>query len=285
MAYLVQRDSTSKPRLVVPKSACDCHAHIFGMPEIYAFADERSYTPPLAPVPQYLAMLATIGLERAVIVQPSVYGYDNRCTLDAVEKIGPDRARAVVAVAPDSTRATLAELYERGARGVRFMHGGNDPAFLESLKRLAGHLADLGMHVQLYVKPAIWRQLLPVFAGTEVHVVLDHIAHLTADQYAEAENIDALCAALEAGRTWVKLSQYRGSLTDYPFRDTTPLAARIAAYAPERCIWGTDWPHPNSTGHMPDDGELVDLIADWAPAPALRQRILVDNPAILYGFE
>jgi D-galactarolactone isomerase len=118
-----------------------------------------------------------------------------------------------------------------------------------------------------------------------VHVVLDHIAHLTADQHAEAENIDALCAALDGGRAWVKLSQARGSLTNHPYRDMTPLAARIAAHAPERCVWGTDWPHPNSTGHMPDDGELVDLIADWAPDPRLRQRVLVDNPATVYGFD
>lgn len=284
MTYHVQRDTASKPKLVLPKSACDCHAHIFGVSDTYPFAGARDYTPPPATVPQYLAMLATVGLERAVIVQPSVYGYDNRCTLDAVEKIGPDRARAIVAVAPTTTRADLAELYERGARGVRVMHGGNDPAFLDGLKSMAVHLADLGMHIQLYVKPAIWRQLLPVFAETDVHVVLDHIAHLTADQVAEAKNIDALCAALDGGRTWAKLSQCRGSLTNHPYRDTTPLAARLAAHAPERCVWGTDWPHPNSTGHIPDDGELVDLIADWAPDPALRQRILVDNPATLYGF-
>ncbi len=284
MTYLVQRDSASKPRLVLPRGACDCHAHIFGASDHYPFASARDYTPPPALVPQYLAMLATVGLERAVIVQPSVYGFDNRCTLDAVEVIGRDRACAIVAVAPDSTRATLAELHARGARGVRFMQGGTDPALLDSLKKLAIPLADLGMHLQLYVRPAIWRQLLPVFAGTEVHVVLDHIAHLTADQRVEAENIDALCAALDGGRTWVKLSQCRGSLTNHPYRDTTPLAARVAAQAPERCVWGTDWPHPNSTDHMPDDGELVDLIADWAPDPAQRQRILVDNPAVLYGF-
>lgn len=284
MTYLVQRDTASKPKLVLPRSACDCHAHIFGASDRYPFADARDYTPPPALVPQYLAMLATVGLERAVIVQPSVYGYDNRCTLDAVEMIGLNRARAIVAVAPDTQRETLAALHARGARGVRLMQGGNDPDFLDSLKTLASHLSDLGMHVQLYVKPAIWRQLLPVVAETGVNVVLDHIAHLTADQDAEAENIDALCAALDGGRTWVKLSQTRGSLTNHPYRDTTPLAARISAYAPERCVWGTDWPHPNSTGHMPDDGELVDLIADWAPDPALRQRILVDNPAILYGF-
>jgi predicted TIM-barrel fold metal-dependent hydrolase len=285
MTYLVQRDAASMPKLVLPKLACDCHAHIFGLPDTYPFARERDYTPPPALVPQYLAMLATVGLERAVIVQPSVYGYDNRCTLDAVRTIGLDRARAVVAVALGSTSASLGELHERGARGVRFMHGGDDPAFLDSLRTLATHLADLGMHIQLYVRPAIWRQLLPVFQGTDVHVVLDHLAHLTADQAAEAENIEALFAALDKGRTWVKLSQCRGSLTNHPYRDTTPLAARIAAYAPERCIWGTDWPHPNSLEHMPDDGELVDLIADWAPDPALRQRILVDNPAILYGFD
>ena len=285
MTYLVQRDAASRPNLVLPKSACDCHAHIFGTSDRYPFTSARDYTPPPALVPQYLAMLATVGLERTVIVQPSVYGHDNRCTLDAVEAIGLHRARAIVAVAPNSTRATLSELHARGARGVRFMQGGSEPAFLDSIKTLATHLADLGMHVQLYVRPPIWRHLLAVLQQSSVHVVLDHIAHLTADQNAEAENINALYAALDGGRTWVKLSQCRGSLSNHPYRDTTPLATSIAAHAPERCVWGTDWPHPNSTGHMPDDGELVDLIADWAPDPVLRQRILVDNPARLYGFD
>ncbi len=284
MTYLVQRDAASTPRLALPKSACDCHAHIFGTADAYPFAQRRDYTPPPATVAQYLAMLSTIGIARAVIVQPSVYGYDNRCTLDAVEAIGPHRARAIVAVTPDTTRQTLRDLHARGARGVRFMQGG-EPAFLNSIKVLAGHLADIGMHVQLYVRPPIWRQLLPVLQEAGVHVVLDHIAHLTADQSAEADNIDALRAALDNGRTWVKLSQARGSLTNHPYRDMTPLAAMIAAHAPERCVWGTDWPHPNSAGHMPDDGELVDLIGDWAPDSALRHRILVDNPARLYGFD
>lgn len=285
MTYLTQRDTPSKPKLALPKSACDCHAHVFGSPDAYPFTAARDYTPPPAPVTQYLAMLDTIGIARAVIVQPSVYGHDNRCTLDAVAGIGLDRARAIVAVPPGTTRAQLAALHERGARGVRFMQGGSNPESLDGLRSLSRHLADLGMHVQLYVRPAVWRQMLPVFAQAGVHVVLDHIAHLTADQHAEVENIDALCAALDGGLTWVKLSQTRGSLTNHPYRDTTPLAARIAAYAPTRCVWGTDWPHPNSTGHMPDDGELVDLIADWAPDAALRQRVLVDNPATLYGFD
>ena len=283
MTYLVQRDVSSKPSLILPELACDCHAHIFGTPDAYPFAATRGYTPPPAPVSHYLAMAATVGLERVVIVQPSVYGYDNRCTLDAVEQIGLDRARAVVAVDPATSKADLAKLYARGARGVRFM-GGGDQIFLDNVGTLAGRLSDLGMHVQLYVRPAIWQQMLPVFHAAGVHVVLDHMAHLTADQTAEAENIHALLVALDGGRTWVKLSQYKASLTNHPYRDTTPLATRIAAHAPERCVWGTDWPHPNLTGHMPDDGELVDLIADWAPDPAVRRRILVDNPAELYGF-
>lgn len=282
MTYLVQRDTASKPRLLLPRAACDCHAHIFGAPESYPFDAARTYTPPPATVPQYLAMLNTVGLERAVIVQPSVYGHDNRCTLDAVSAIGLVRARAIVAVPPETTRAALSALHDRGARGVRLMRGGYDPA---DLRRLGTTLADLGMHIQLYVQPAVWREMLPLLEASGVDVVLDHLAHLTADQVAEAPNIDALCAALDRGRTWVKLTQYKASLTNYPYHDATPLAARIAAHAPERCVWGTDWPHPNLVGHMPDDGELVDLIADWAPDPALRQRILVDNPARLYGFD
>src|SRR5690606_14690018 len=140
-----------------------------------------SYTPPQALVPQYLEMLAAVGLERAVIVQPSVYGLDNRCTLDAVEQIGLDRARAVVAVAPGTTRAELVALRERGARGVRFMQGSDDADFLENVKSLADHLVDLDMHIQLYVTPRVWRRWLPALHATGVHVMLDHLAHLTAE--------------------------------------------------------------------------------------------------------
>ncbi len=285
MTYLVQRDAASKPRLALPQRSCDCHAHIFGAAATYPFTVKRDYTPPPAPVSQYLAMLATLGFERSVIVQPSVYGQDNRCTLDAVGTIGLHRARAVVAVEVDSSKTTLAALRERGARGVRFMKVESDAEALDSLRSLAVKLAGLGMHIQLYVRPQVWRRVLPVLEETGVHIVLDHIAHITADLRAEAANIDALCAALDRGQTWVKLSQCRGSLSNHPYLDTTPLAARIAAHAPERCVWGTDWPHPNSKGHMPDDGELVDLMAGWAPDAALRQRILVDNPTTLYDFE
>jgi predicted TIM-barrel fold metal-dependent hydrolase len=284
MRYLVQRDFASRPALVLPKAACDCHAHIFGEPHAYPFAADRAYTPPPAPVAQYLAMLETVGLERAVIVQPSVYGYDNSCTLDAAQQIGLDRARAVVALPPTTTRSQLAAMYARGARGVRFMLTDLSPTILDEIGTLAGRLADLGMHAQLYVRPAIWQQLLPVFHAKGVAVVLDHLAHLTADEVTEAENISALLAVLDGGLTWVKLSQYKASLTNHPFHDTTSLTARIAAHAPERCVWGTDWPHPNLTGHMPDDGELVDLIRGWAPAPEMLKQILVDNPARLYGF-
>ncbi len=283
MTYLTQRDLVSRPRLQLPPLSCDCHAHIFGEPETYPFAEPRDYTPPPAMVPHYLAMLDTVGLARAVIVQPSVYGEDNRCTLDAVAAIGLDRARAVVAVPPRATRAELVRLHERGARGVRIIRSAPDPEFIDNLLGLACLLPDLGMHVQLNLAPGGWRELLPRLEHTGVDIVLDHIGQLTADDL-EGAAMDALRAALERGQTWVKLAQYRGSLTGYPYRDTTPLAARLAAHAPERCLWGTDWPHPNVRHHMPDDGELVDLIADWAPDARLRQRILADNPARLYGF-
>lgn len=285
MTYLKQLRRTSKPRLVLPHGACDSHAHIFGQPETYPFAAERGYTPPPALVPEYLAMLETIGVERAVIVQPSVYGFDNACTLDAVAEIGLDRARAVVAVRPSTTLDQLAGLRARGARGVRFMTVGNDQAFIDSLEGLSRRLADLCMHVQLYVRPGIWRVLLPVFERADVDVVLDHVAFLHADRQSEADNIQVLRTALDRGRLWVKLSQYRGSLAGHPYTDMNELVTEILLHAPERCVWGTDWPHPHLSSHMPDDGELVDLMSTWATDDAARHRMLVDNPARLYGFD
>lgn len=286
---LRQRDHTSTPFHPAPPGACDCHAHIFGPVAEYPYAEGRSYTPPDARRDEYLAMLKTLGIERAVIVQPSVLGFDNRCTTDAVGAFGTHRARSIVMIPPDIPEVELQTLHNGGARGVRFITTSHGGASLDQLQEVAARVAPFGWHIQMYVPAQTWADLAPVIAGLPVPVVMDHMAGITADQVgddqAESAGPAAVFRLLESGRCWVKLSGYRSSVAGYPYADVDFLARRLAGLVPERCVWGTDWPHPNMNNHMPDDGELLDLLAAWVPDEERRHRILVDNPAQLYGFD
>lgn len=282
--YLRQRDRTGPPAHPAPPGSCDCHAHIFGPEAAYPYADGRSYTPPDASREEYLTMLATLGIERMVIVQPSVLGFDNRCTTDAVASFGTRRARSIVMIPPDIPEPELQALHDGGARGVRFITTSNGGASLDQLQAVAARIAPLGWHIQMYVPAQTWADLTTVVQGLPVAVVMDHMAGIEAGQAENAEGSTAVFRLLESDRFWVKLSGYRASIAGYPYADVAPLARRLAALAPDRCVWGTDWPHPNMHEHMPDDGELLDLLATWIPDKAQWRRILVDNPARLYGF-
>lgn len=283
--YLRQRDRTSTPASPAPPGSCDCHAHVFGPAHRYPFAAGRSYTPPEASREEYLAMLEALGIGRMVIVQPSVYGFDNRCTVEAVQSFGLERARGVVMIPPDIAGRELQALHDAGARGVRFITMSSGGGSLDQLRDVAARVAPLGWHIQIYVPAQTWHELAPVIAGLPVPVVMDHMAGILADQTGRDAAYGAVLRLLDGGRCWVKLSGYRASVAGYPYRDVTSLARRLAAHAAERCLWGTDWPHPNMHRHMPDDGELLDLLAGWIPDETRRRRILVDNPARLYGFD
>lgn len=282
--YLRQRDRASIPAYVAPPGACDCHAHVFGAPCQYPFAEGRSYTPPEASREEYLGMLATLGISRMVIVQPSVYGFDNRCTTRAVQAFGTDRARSIIMIPSDISDRDLQALHDGGARGVRFITVSSGGGSLDQLRDVAARVAPLGWHIQMYVPAQTWHDLAPVITELPVPVVMDHLAGILADQTERDAGYAAVLRLLDSGRCWVKLSGYRASVAGYPYGDVAPLARRLAAQVPERCVWGTDWPHPNMHEHMPDDGELLDLLADWIPDDPQRHRILVDNPARLYGF-
>ncbi len=282
--YLRQRKQASAPAFTAPPGACDCHAHVFGSADRYPFAEGRSYMPPEASRKEYLAMLATLGISRMVIVQPSVYGFDNRCTIEAVQSFGTDRARSVVMIPPDISERELQALHDTGARGVRFITVSSGGGSLDQLRDVAAKIAPLGWHIQMYVPAQTWHDLNPVIQDLPVPVVMDHMAGVLADQTGNDPGYAAVLRLLDGGRCWVKLSGYRASVAGYPYGDVAPLARTLAAQVPERCVWGTDWPHPNMHEHMPDDGELLDLLAEWIPDTAQRHRILVDNPACLYGF-
>ncbi len=278
------RTAITKPKLQAPPGTTDCHFHIFGPHARYPLHPGRHYTPPEATVPDYQAMAATLGIERMVVVQPSIYGTDNRCTLDAVAAFGPGRARAIAVINDRITAPELRRLHEAGVRGVRFnaVNGNGTP--LEQLSTLARRAAPLGWHVQLYVSAGQLLELAPSLRGLGLPVVIDHMGGVASDQGVAHPAFQALLRLIEAGRTWVKLTFYRNSVSGQPFTDAEPLAAALIAAAPERCLWGTDWPHPNYLKPMPDDGELLDLLGAVAPEARLRRQILADNPGELYGF-
>lgn len=278
------RKVITAPRFAVPKNACDCHAHIIGPVSRFPFVEPRSFTPPEAPVSDYAPMLKTLGIARNVIVQPSVYGTDNSCTLAALIELGLDRARGIAAVEQSVSMSELRELNAAGFNGARFITMAKGGTPIEQLEGVAKKIAPLGWHIELFVPANAWPDLYSKLRELPVPVVLDHMANITPDRKADDPTLTAVMKLLETGRFWVKLCGYRVSLSGYPYADVTPVARRFVQHALERCVWGTDWPHTNIEGHMPDDGELVTLLSEWVSDEAALHRILVQNPAELYGF-
>jgi predicted TIM-barrel fold metal-dependent hydrolase len=279
--------SPRKPGLLLPPGATDCHAHVFGPAGRFPYAEPRSYTPPDCLLAQYRHMLATVGVERAVLVQPSVYGTDNRNHLEALAEAGP--AFRMVAVLDEAVGdGELARLNEAGVRGVRFNLVTKGGIPLDGLERMALRLAPLGWHLQLFVEIGTFAMIESRLAALPAPIVVDHMGGATPGQGLHHPGFQALLRLVRGGNTWVKLSgAYRVSAQpEPPFSDVVPIARALIEAGPERMVWGSDWPHPIVADRpMPNDGDLVELLADWAPDEAQRRRILVDNPARLYGFE
>jgi len=279
------RETTRPPNFVVPSLACDCHSHILGPVDTYPYVPNRSFTPPDASPQAYLDMLGALGIERMVVVQPSVYGSDNRRTADAVGELGIHRARGVAMVGENVTSSDIKALDDAGIRATRFITTAGGGPSLDNLPGVARKVADFGWHIEMYVPLDTWPKVLPVIETLPVSVVFDHMGGLKADVADNDPLLIQILRLLDTGKHWVKLCGYRNSQAGYPYADVTPLARRFVERAPERCVWGTDWPHTAIKGHMPDDGELLDLLGEWVPDAATRQRILVDNPGRLYRFD
>jgi predicted TIM-barrel fold metal-dependent hydrolase len=282
-----------------PPGACDCHVHVIGPKLWFPLAPDRSYTPPDATLGQLRDMLARLGLERVVVVQPSIYGADNACTLAAVDALGY-AARAVAVLAPDTPGSDADELHRRGVRGLRVnvvssLRASAD-AVREPLDATAALCARNGWHLQAYIPAEALEPLAPTLLALPVPVVIDHFGLIPAHAQSEPQ-LRALLDLLESGRVWVKLSApYR--IADDPFDPATaPLARRLAAANPERVVWGSDWPHtPPHGGHAVDDDRelpyrdldtaaLLALVREWfAGEEAMIARLLVENPARLYDF-
>ena len=275
------------PALALPPGACDAHCHVFGPQADFPFAPERRYTPVDAGKDRLFALHRHLGIDRAVLVQASCHGTDNRAMLDAIAA-SKGTVRGVAMVGPEVTEAELRALHEGGVRGVRFnfvAHLGED-ADPDAVRAIAARIADLGWHLVVHFDAAKLTGLAPFLRELPVPMIVDHMGRVDASAGLDQEPFRLLLDLMEDDRFLVKVcGAERISRTGAPFRDAVPFAARLVELFPGRCLWGTDWPHPNIKGDMPDDGHLVDLLAEIAPSEDARRRILVDNPTRLYWAE
>lgn len=277
---------THVPKYRAPARACDAHCHIFGPGARYPYAPDRSYTPPDAPLEQFQRLQATLGLERAVLVNASCHGSDNTVILDAIAQ-SAGRYRGVANVDAGVTDAELERLHGGGIRGIRFnfvQHLGGTPD-LDDFRRLVDRVRPLGWHVVLHFDAADLVAFNDLLYRLPVPFVIDHMGRVPTRDGLEQQPFRNLLNVARMENCWVKIcGAERISSAGAPFHDAVPFARALIATAPERILWGTDWPHPNIKGHMPNDGDLVDLIPLFAPDQEMQQRILVENPERLYGF-
>ena len=276
------------PRLRLPTGTCDAHVHVFGPPEQFAYNPLRQITPVAAPRDTLYALHRTLGIERCVIVQSMVHGMDNRVVEDAIAH-GEGRYLGVALVPVDVPDAELARLAKAGMRGVRFnfMRHLGAGADVREVLALTPRLAAHGLHLQVHFESALVHELGPWLVQSEVPVVIDHMGRVDARLGAQHEDFQALMRLLDTPHFWVKLSGIdridAHADPDQRYQQGVVLAQQLWRHHAERCVWGSDWPHPNHT-HIPDDAALVDAIAQIVPDEGGRQSLLVDNPQRLYRF-
>lgn len=275
------------PRFAVPEGATDCHFHVFGPADRFPYTANRTYTPPDHPAEAYRRLIDTLGIRRCVTIHPSVYGTDNAITEWLLaEAAGWDgvEMRGIAVLGAGVADDTLGRLDRLGVRGVRYnlLYKGGPPA--EEIRTMAARIAPMGWHIQFLVDVSAFD--LSTYGDLPVEIVVDHMGHMDPAKGTAEPGFATLLTLLRAGRTWVKLSgAYRSTRREAPpFDDVVPIAKALAEAAPDRCVWGTDWPHPFVHIPMPNDGDLMDELAVWVPDEAARKAILVDNPARLYGF-
>ena len=283
----------SKPRLTLPAGAVDAHCHVFGPGDVFPYAPERKYTPCDASKQQLFALRDHLGFARNVIVQATCHGADNRALVDALQSAGK-LARGVATVKRDISHEELQRLHEAGVRGVRFNFVKRLVDFTpkEELLELADKIAPLGWHIVVYFEAADLPELWDFFTHLPTTVVVDHMGRPDVSKPVDGEEFELFVKLMaEHPNIWSKLScPERLSLTgpkalngeQYAYTDVVPFARRLMQQFPDRVLFGTDWPHPNLKDHMPDDGLLVDYLAQIATTPQELQQILVDNPMRLY---
>lgn len=275
-----------RPTYVPPAGACDTHVHVFGPRVAFPFSAERSYTPEDCTSDDLDALHRTLGIDRVVIVQGGAHGTDNDATLDALDR-RPRTARGVAVVRPGRGQDELADMQRRGMRGCRLSTVVSGGASFDDLEALAAETRDLGWHLVCHFnRSAELMDVAQRLRDTGRPFVLDHMARITAKEGVGSEAFATLLRLLDTDRCWVKLaSLYRLSDEPYPHRDMLPMIERVVDARPDKVLWGSNWPHPICPVPMPNDADLVDLVPLWLPDASVRQAVLVDNPATLYGFD
>jgi D-galactarolactone isomerase len=276
----------TKVSFAVPDGACDSHHHIYD--PRFAFNPKAVLKPPYATVKDYRALQKKLGTSRNVMVQPSTYGTDNTCLMDVLAQLG-ENARAVCVVNSTVTDAELKKLHTAGTRGVRVQFGLGNPVGADEVMPLARRIAPLGWHIQCNMPPEQLVQMESVLLGLPVPVIIDHLGRAVDTKGPQYVTVRKL---LDSGHGWVKVSgaYLYGGGTPPGYAGASAAAMGYIKAAPERCVWGSDWPHPDATKvlnpvAMPDDVTLLNLMAHWAPDAKLRHRILVENPERFYGFD
>ena len=282
----------------VPPGACDCHTHIFGDPARFPWAPSRIYTPEQASIPEMRSLHKALHTSRVVIVNPSVYGTENSCSLDAIKQLGPG-ARGVAVIDEKTSDGALDEMYRGGMRAIRInleTAGQSDPAlarqrFLTAVERVKNHK----YHVQLYTRLSVIEAIKDQVAAAPVPIVFDHFGGAQGALGVQQPGFDTLLNLVRTGKAYVKISApYRSSTKVPDYADVAPLAKALVAANPERILWGSDWPHPAQIPGRPiteitplyqiDDGRVFNQLPVWVPSAAQRKTILVENPARLFGY-
>lgn len=273
------------PKLKAPPGACDTHIHLFGPAAKYPFAPDSPYTS-VDQLPETLFKLQdALGLGTAVVVSPGGYSRSYTMLTDVLERY-PDRLRGVALLPDDTPSSEFARLGTLGVKGLRMisaMRGGHLPHFN---REIAARAHEHGWHVQFYPHGTDIVEYADKLLSLPNDIVLDHFASIPAAGGIEQPAVKTVLKMLDSGRVWLKLSgPMRCTAENFPYPSVTPLAQLFARHAPERMVWGTDWPHVNMNDReMPNDGDLLDLMLDWVPDEALRNRILAGNAKKLYGF-
>lgn len=275
----------NKPQLVVPAKAVDCHFHIFSAD--FPVAVNALLRPPPASVAAYRVLQKRLGVSRGVLVQPSTYGTDNRAYLGLMEELGSADYRMIAVISPTVSDTELEDMHQRGVRGIRFNLAQAGAASLSTLERLSARVDALGWHCQLQLPAEVFLSAQPLLARLQSRLVFDHVARIEQPLGVDGTIYRFVLKFLEKGRSWVKLSApYIDSHAGAPrYEDVGTVVSSLVRAAPERMLWGSDWPHATEPlDDKPNDADILDLLGSWVPDERQRNHILVENPSHLYGF-
>jgi predicted TIM-barrel fold metal-dependent hydrolase len=282
----------STPAQPLPRGACDTHAHVFGPYDRYPLAEPRPYTPAEAPKDRYLAMLDAAGFDRGVLVHGGAHGWDHRAMLNAIAQ-APHRLRGVGVMPSDATDSDLETLHAGGVRGLRFTEVAGPSASqtfagrvgFDELAQLAPRLRPIGWHAVVWANAAAIASAKELLLDTDVPIVIDHLGYFDVTKRVEDPAFQSVVELVRSGVAWIKLTAFRNSKAGAPYTDVRPFHDALVKANPDRLLWGSDWPFLGMGPTPPAVGSLLDLLSEWLGSQTLVNKVLVDNPARLYGFD